>query len=217
MSAASRNVRAAAAIVALTLTVGACSGGGSDDGGASRPGVGAPPTTAVPADVVTFAVIGGREALASRGEDGLTDPLRTLWPQLYADGLPTTATFVNFSQPEATAAAALALQVPAALEIEPTIVTVWLGEGDQDIDTPPEAFGADLTAILAALRDGGVEQLIVMTSDDGSGARYGEVTAAAADAAGASLLTVPGEREAWRDPAVQDEIAAEVIAAIDVP
>lgn len=216
----SARVLAALALTAA-LTFGACSGGSDegDGGGESRPGVGAPPTTAVPADTISFAVIGGNEALAFRGgDDGLPDPLRTLWPQqVYATGLPTTATFVNFSQPEATAEVALALQVPAALEVEPTIVTVWLGEGDQDVGTDPATFGDELAAILAALDDGGVEQVIVLTSTDGSGAIYGDVTASVADAAGADLVTVPGDRASWRDEAVQDEIAAAVIAAIDEP
>lgn len=213
--------RVVALVAAAVLAASGCSGGSSDDdsGGESRPGAGAPPTTTIPAGTTSFAVIGGNEALAFRGGDeGLPDPLRTLWPQqVYADGLPVTATFVNFSQPEATAAVALAQQVPAALEVEPSIVTVWLGEGDQDVGTDPDAFGTDLSAILATLRDGGVEQLVVLTSTDGSGAIYGAATAAAADAADAELVTVPGDRASWRDEAVQDEIAAAVIAAIDVP
>jgi hypothetical protein len=210
--------RLLALAAAAVLAAGACSGDASSDGGSS-PGVGAPAPTTVPADTATFAVIGGNEALAFRGGDeGLADPLRTLWPQqVYADGLPVTATFVNFSQPEATAAVALAQQLPAALEIEPSIAAVWLGEGDQDVGTGPDAFGTDLTAILVALRDGGVEQLVVLTSTDGAGAVYGDVTAAAADAADAELVVVPGDRASWRDEAVQDEIAAAVIAAIEVP
>ena len=109
-------------------------------------------TTIPPADdsgpPVVFVALGGGETTGL----GLPDSLRQAWPQLlFGEALPRRAVHVNLSSPEATVAQALDAQVPAALELRPTLATVWLTSGDALAGTPLPRYERDLEVVVGRL------------------------------------------------------------------
>ena len=99
-----------------------------------------------------YVALGGDETVNRQ----LDDPFRDAWPQpVFTNALPRSAVYVNFARPEATAADALSEQVPAALDLEPTVATVWLGAGDARIGTSDASFTRDLSDVVAQLQGAG--------------------------------------------------------------
>src|SRR5256884_7625466 len=113
-----RHLLAARSIAVLALaglTLSACG---------SIANIGAPSPSA-PRPVV-YAAIGASETFGI----GAGDP-RHAWPQVFSDDvLPRSAVLHNFGIPGATTAQALHDEVPAALAVHPTVVTVWLNVND---------------------------------------------------------------------------------------
>lgn len=106
---------------------------------------------------VVFVALGGGETTGL----GLADNLRQAWPQLvFAGALPRRAVHVNLASPEATVAQALDAQVPAALELQPTLATVWLTSGDALAATPLTRYERDLETVVVALQEGGAQVLV---------------------------------------------------------
>jgi len=158
----------------------------------------------------TFVVIGGRESTGS----GLADPLRTSWTQvLFGRRLPVGTVYVNAARDDDTVAEALREQAPLALEQRPTLAIVWLGEGDDDVPTPPEDFGRELRSLLRLLRRGGRTRVLVASPPPGvPGARYVPAIAEAARSTGAEVVTL--SVAAW-DPhaAASRQVAVQAAAA----
>lgn len=122
------------------------------------------PSTIPPADEtgppVVFVAVGGGETTGH----GLPDHLRQAWPQLlYREGLPRRAVHVNVASPGATVAQALDVQVPAALELGPTLVTVWLTSGDAEAGTAVASYERDLELVVRRLQDPGGARVLVAT------------------------------------------------------
>jgi lysophospholipase L1-like esterase len=93
---------------------------------------------------------------------GTNDPLRQAWPQLFfRDALPPSARFVDLGVPGATAAEALTQEVPAALQLQPSVVTVWLNVNDVIAGVLPSTYGSELTRLLEELRQGGRAEVLV--------------------------------------------------------
>lgn len=114
--------------------------------------------TAPSGPTIVYAAIGGSE---TAGFDA-ADPQRQAWPLLYAHAaLPAQTVLYDLAGPGQTAADALAVQLPAALEVHPAVVTVWLGQADALAGTPPSTFGAELGRLLAALRQGPAPEVLV--------------------------------------------------------
>ena len=164
-----------------------------------------------------FVVIGGRETSGA----GLHDSLHTSWPQVvFSRRFGVGAVHVNLARNDTTVADALVQQLPLAVEQRPTIATVWLGEGDDDVHTPPEQFGRDLRTLLGRLRRGGSTRVIVASPPaDAPGGEYISQIAAAAQSSGAEV--VPLSAAAWdpraprtRREAVQAAAAAELGRAV---
>ena len=189
------------------LLAAACSGGPSDSTGSSSTLPLPPPTSGRP----VYVALGGSEALGFE----LGDPLRDAWPQqVYREAFDTTTTFVNLASPDATVAAVRDVQVPAALALGPTTVTVWAGEADVRAGTDPAEVADATAAAVRALRDGGVDEVIVVTTTAGAGAALAEVIHDAAAAAGATGVAL--SIEPITDVAeVHDRIAASIVDAID--
>ena len=116
----SGRARSVAVAVALVWAAAACSSG-------SKVSDSAPPVTDATQSRVVYVALGGDETVNRQ----LDDPFRDAWPQrVFTDALPRSAIYVNFARPEATVADAVSDQVPAALDLDPTVATVWLGSGD---------------------------------------------------------------------------------------
>src|SRR6266699_6950308 len=86
---------------------------------------GTQPSPSAPTRLV-YAAIGASETYGI----GAGNP-RLAWPQVFSDNvLPQSAVLHNFGIPGATTAQALRDEVPAALALHPTVVTVWLNVND---------------------------------------------------------------------------------------
>ncbi|MGH9165511.1 MAG: SGNH/GDSL hydrolase family protein, partial [Acidimicrobiales bacterium] len=75
--------------------------------------------------------------------------------------LPRNATFYNLGVAGATVAGALADQLPEALRLEPTLVTVWLNVNDLLRLVSASSYEDDLTGLLTGLRRGGETRVLV--------------------------------------------------------
>ena len=148
-----RAARVAAVIAVAALTLSAC---------AATPSIGARPATSAPAPVV-YAAIGASETYGI----GASDRYRQAWPQVFFnDVLPRTAVFYNFGIPGATTAQALHDEVPAAVAVHPTVVTVWLNVNDLINGVTAPDYEAQLQQVLRALRRGGQARVLVANTPD---------------------------------------------------
>ena len=145
--------RAAAGLAVAALTLSAC---------ATTPATGARPATSAPAPVV-YAAIGASETFGI----GSSDRSRQAWPQVFTnDVLPRSAVLHNFGIPGATTAQALRDEVPAALAVHPTVVTVWLNVNDLISGVASPAYEAQLRQLLHTLRRGGQARVLVANTPD---------------------------------------------------
>jgi acyl-CoA thioesterase I len=145
--------RVAAGLAVAALTLSACT---------TTPATGARPATSAPAPVV-YAAIGASETYGI----GASDRYRQAWPQVfYNDVLPKSAVLYNFGIPGATTAQALHDEVPAAVAVHPTVVTVWLNVNDLISGVTALDYEAQLRQVLRALRHGGQTRVLVANTPD---------------------------------------------------
>jgi lysophospholipase L1-like esterase len=146
-------VRAALALCAALLVV-ACSTGGS----AAAPPASTAPSPSPTAPRVVYAAVGASETAGI----GAQDPRGQAWPTVfYETALPATAVFYSFGVPGETTQAALTAEVPAALAVRPTLVTVWLNVDDLVAGVPAAEFEGRLGQLVHALRQGGAARVLV--------------------------------------------------------
>lgn len=144
--------RTLAAALVLVVT-GACSRTGDD--------VPVPSPRTSPASEYLYVAIGASETVGA----GSTQPLRDAWPQvLFRSALPAGTTFVNLGIPGATVAGALRREAPYALALRPDLVTVWLNVNDLVAGVTPADYERSLGRLVARLRAGGVERVLVATT-----------------------------------------------------
>jgi lysophospholipase L1-like esterase len=92
---------------------------------------------------------------------------RQAWPQVFTDDvLPRSAVLHNFGIPGATTAQALHDEVPAALAVHPTVVTVWLNVNDLINGVAAQDYEGQLRQVLHALRRGGQTRVLVANTPD---------------------------------------------------
>src|SRR5438105_4026798 len=125
------------------------------------PSSGAGPSPAQPAKIV-YAAIGASETYGIGAGDQ-----RQAWPQVFTDDvLPRSAVLHNFGIPGATTAQALHDEVPAAVAVHPTVVTVWLNVNDLIGGVAAPAYEAQLRQVLHTLRRGGQARVLVANTPD---------------------------------------------------
>ena len=145
--------RVVAALVLATLTLSACG---------ATPSAGARPSPSAPARVV-YAAIGASETIGV----GADDRSRQAWPRVFSnDVLPRSAVLYNFGIPGATTAQALHDEVPAAVAVHPTVVTVWLNVNDLINGVTAPDYEAQLRQVLRALLQGGQARVLVANTPD---------------------------------------------------
>lgn len=126
----------------------ACSNGGSVD--ASDTASAAPPGT--------YVAVGGSATVGV----GAVRPLIEAWPQvLYRDAVDRNTVFVNLGLEGSTVAQALEEQLPLALELRPTLVTVWLNVNDLAAGVPVATYEQQLAELVHALRQDGSARVLV--------------------------------------------------------
>lgn len=117
-----------------------------------------PPAAAPSGPPIVYAAVGASETTGS----GADEPLRQAWPRvLYRTALPTSAVFVNLGIPGATVEEALDREVTPAVELQPTLVTVWLNVNDIMAGVTAAEFERDLGALVRTLRRGGATRVFV--------------------------------------------------------
>ena len=142
--------RVVAALTLATLTLSAC---GATSTASARPS---------PSANVVYAAIGASETFGI----GAGNP-RQVWPQLFTDDvLPRSAVLHNFGIPGATTAEALRDEVPAALAVHPTLVTVWLNVNDLISGVAARDYESQLRQVLHAVRRGGQTRVLVANTPD---------------------------------------------------
>jgi lysophospholipase L1-like esterase len=119
------------------------------------------PPIPAPGQPIVYAALGASETSGG----GLNDVAlreRYAWPQLFFNAaLPRAATYYNFAVPGITTEAALQDEVPGALAVHPTVVTVFFNIDDLVDGVSPAAFGTNLDNIVHALRQGGRARVLV--------------------------------------------------------
>ncbi|HXO58644.1 MAG TPA: SGNH/GDSL hydrolase family protein [Candidatus Acidoferrum sp.] len=149
----SHATRLAGSLLGAALTLSACS---ATPVAGNRP----PAPAATP---IVYAAIGASETYGI----GANDRYRQAWPQVfYNDVLPSSAILYNFGIPGATTAQALHDEVPAAVAIHPTVVTVWLNVNDLIRGVSPADYEAQLRQLLHTVRRGGKAQVLVANTPD---------------------------------------------------
>lgn len=148
-------------IACLLLLVTGCSGTDS-------PPV---PVAVAPGDsgpAIVFVSVGSDETTG----EGLPDRLRQAWPQLFfRQALAQRAVHVNLAIPGTTVADALDQQLPSALELTPTVATLWLTSGDVASGTPVSDYERDIeTAVRLLQQTGGARVLVALGPELGSAA-----------------------------------------------
>jgi lysophospholipase L1-like esterase len=126
---------------------GACSGGGLAAGPARSSDKGE-----------RYVAVGASETVGF----GLDNPLTEAWPQLVFRGaLPRGTVFTNVGISGATVERALKDEVPQAVALKPTVVTVWLNVNDILHLVQPPTYEAQLRDLLHQLRAGGTTKVFV--------------------------------------------------------
>lgn len=122
---------------------------------------GTQPSPSAPTRLV-YAAIGASETSGI----GAGDP-RLAWPQVFSDNvLPQSTVLHNFGIPGATTAQALRDEVPAALAVHPTVVTVWLNVNDLISGVTAQDYESQLRQLLQDLRQGGQARVLVANTPD---------------------------------------------------
>ncbi len=125
---------------------------------ASRGGVEAPPITAPGGPGPVYVAVGASET-AGVGAD---QPLREGWPRvLFQTALPPTTSFVNMGIPGATVAQAIREELPMAVALRPSLVTVWLNVNDILAGVTVDRFEREMDTLLRGLRREGATRVLV--------------------------------------------------------
>jgi lysophospholipase L1-like esterase len=143
---------AAIAVLALVSVTGmlasGCSGGSSEEASDAAPA--APPET--------YVAVGASESVGVGAERPLVDA----WPRaFYRTAVDRNTVFVSLGVEGSTVAEALDEQLPLALELRPTLVTVWLNVNDLAAGVPVDDYRQELTALVRGLRQDGRAQVLV--------------------------------------------------------
>lgn len=172
-----------AAVLAAVVLV-ACSSGGDR---AEAPAADGP--------AQTYVAIGADDTLGT----GLDRPVVDEWPKLlFRDDMPRNTVFVNAAVQGATVAEALRDELPLALEVEPTLVTVWLNLDDVTARTPVPSYERELRELVHALRRGGDARVLLANTPEMTGvapatiAAYNAAIDRVARAEGADLVDLNG-------------------------
>jgi lysophospholipase L1-like esterase len=139
--------------LALLLAAGCSTGGPA---AASHPAATPPPAPTPPP--IVYAAVGASETVGI----GAQDPRDQSWPMdFYQTTLPRSAVFYDFGVPAETTQGALTGEVPAALAVRPTLVTVWLNVDDLVAGVSTADYEARLGQLVHALRQGGAARVLV--------------------------------------------------------
>lgn len=149
---------------------------------------------------------------------GTDDPLTQSLPYDIAANLTPKPQLINLGIPGATADLSVRAELPIALSVQPTVVTVWLGVNDVERHVPLGAFSQQLQSLLASLARETTAEIYVGNLPDLTQLTYfsawdqselaqqvvawNEAIAAISVASGAHLVDIYGS---WRDLAAHPD------------
>ena len=140
-------------LLGLLVLVAACQGGG----GVARPS-GAGVITPSAGQPGVYVAIGASETLGI----GAAHPNEEAWPQLfYRSYLPRAVVFYDLGVAAETTAAAIQQELPAALALRPTLVTIWLNVDDIAAGVPVSLYEQRLGDLVRQVRTGGRTRVLV--------------------------------------------------------
>jgi hypothetical protein len=169
------------------------------------------PAPATNEDRVVYVALGGNESL----NRGLDDAVRNAWPQLVFAALPRSAVYVNLAGRDASVQSTLDIQVPAAVDLHPTLVTVWLGSGEPN-NQSDAVFATGLTEVVRKLQGAGATRVLLLSRPSGTvgpGGRYAEVIKQVAGDTGSVFVSIEATGRS-RDPEAHRQIADAVKAQL---
>ncbi|HEV2238921.1 MAG TPA: SGNH/GDSL hydrolase family protein, partial [Ktedonobacterales bacterium] len=140
------------ALIAVACLLAGCAApfGGRPAGGATATPRPSPPG-------LTYVALGASDAYGI----GTDDPDRLNWPSVLAGELGGPVHLVNLGIPGATVADALRAELPVALDAHPAVVTIWLAVNDLANGNDLATYTQQLTALVAALRQGTTARIFV--------------------------------------------------------
>ena len=94
-----------------------------------------------------YAAIGASDTVGV----GASDPRGGSWPALVAARLPAGTDYVNLGVSGSLAAQAAREQLPAALGLQPQLVTVWLAVNDLNANVSPSDYAIALRSVIEPL------------------------------------------------------------------
>jgi lysophospholipase L1-like esterase len=144
--------RVSALVVVLTvLLVGACTNGNGGDDAADAPGD-------ERHEPIRYVAVGASETVGF----GLANPEQQAWPRVFLrTALPPDTQFTSLGISGSTVATALRQQVPKALALDPTLVTVWLNVNDLAKFVSVETYESQLRDLVHRLRRDGRATVLV--------------------------------------------------------
>ena len=150
--------RLSALSLVACLALAACAPQASSTLAQARPSTAPGGVTALGSGPIVYVAIGASETVGV----GTRDSLRQAWPQLFFNAtLPPRAVLYNFAFPGATTAEALDQEVPPAVALHPTLVTVWLNANDLFAGIPAGTYEDQLRRVVQAFRDAGVRRILI--------------------------------------------------------
>ncbi len=157
-----RLLRFGLAVPAMLALLASCAPGGS--AAPSRPATSPPsprpsaPIARATVPPIVYAAIGASETVGV----GAEDPGSQAWPVVFLrTALPPTAVFHNFGTSGQTVRGALTAELPAALSVQPSLVTVWLNVNDITAGVAAADYEARLGELVHALRRGGAARVLL--------------------------------------------------------
>lgn len=160
----SRSRAAVAVMLLLLLLLTACGGGSvnapaharqSSGGDASAQPAALPPQR-------SYAALGASDAFGI----GTDDPKTQAWPYVLAHLLGNDVHLVNLGIPGATVAQATRDELPVALAVQPSIITIWLAVNDFDANVSLPEYERQLQSLIATLADGTHARIFVGNMPD---------------------------------------------------
>lgn len=143
-----RRLLRGALVATVVASAAACSGGPSVE----TPGE----ATAAPPE--TYVAVGASESVGV----GADRPLVESWPRVfYRTALDRNTVFVSAGVEGSTVDQALEEQLPLVLELEPTLVTVWLNVNDLAAGVPVDTYESQLAELVRELRQGGRARVLL--------------------------------------------------------
>jgi len=151
-SGTTRSVLTASLALLLAALLVGCTSGGSTDSASDRQ-QGTPPPTPPP----VYVAVGASETVGVGA-----DLPEQAWPEvLRRTRLPEGTAFTNVGISGATVGQALAQELPRALALRPTLVTVWLNVNDLISVVPVDRYETQLRQLVHALRRDGAARVLV--------------------------------------------------------